>query len=169
MLDVVSITVYNRHKLLNIGSSVAQCKPDFEFLNADALFTDRALCMGRSTKEHKPGTRYGNISEQETMHPDAAFVVTGDFNKANNSFRTIAPKYFSTHHHQHAWRSYTGPLLLPFPGHIQVPPPPTFLQIGSLFRSTPACFQAETEMRSTRPQDSPMLVRPIGRYTTGLF
>ncbi len=26
------------------------------------------------------------------MHPDAAFVVTGDFNKAN--FRTIAPKYF---------------------------------------------------------------------------
>ncbi len=35
---------------------------------------------------------YGNISEQETSHPDAAFVVTGDFNKAN--FRTIAPKYF---------------------------------------------------------------------------
>ncbi len=35
---------------------------------------------------------YGNISEQETVHPDAAFVVTGDFNKAN--FRTISPKYF---------------------------------------------------------------------------
>ncbi len=35
---------------------------------------------------------YGNISEQETAHPDTAFVVTGDFNKAN--FRTIAPKYF---------------------------------------------------------------------------
>ncbi len=35
---------------------------------------------------------YGNISEQETTHPDAAFVVTEDFNKAN--FRTIAPKYF---------------------------------------------------------------------------
>ncbi len=33
---------------------------------------------------------YENISEQETAHPDAAFVVTGDFNKAN--FRTIAPK-----------------------------------------------------------------------------
>ncbi len=26
---------------------------------------------------------YGNISEQETTQPDAAFVVTGDFNKAN--------------------------------------------------------------------------------------
>ncbi len=35
---------------------------------------------------------YGNISEQETAYPDAAFIVTGDFNKAN--FRTIAPKYF---------------------------------------------------------------------------
>ncbi len=35
---------------------------------------------------------YGNISEQETAYPEAAFIVTGDFNKAN--FRTIAPKYF---------------------------------------------------------------------------
>ncbi len=26
---------------------------------------------------------YGNISEQETVHLDAAFVVTGDFKKAN--------------------------------------------------------------------------------------
>ncbi len=34
---------------------------------------------------------YRNISEQETTHPDAAFIITGDFNKAN--FRTIAPKY----------------------------------------------------------------------------
>ncbi len=31
VLDVVSITVYDRDTLLNIGSSVAQRKPDFEF------------------------------------------------------------------------------------------------------------------------------------------
>ncbi len=37
VLDVVSITVYDRHTLLNIGSSVTQRKPDFEF-----LFTDTA-------------------------------------------------------------------------------------------------------------------------------
>ncbi len=42
VLDVVSITVYDRHTLLNIGSSVAQRKPDFEFFNAGALFTDTA-------------------------------------------------------------------------------------------------------------------------------
>ncbi len=31
VLDVVGITVYDRDTLLNIGSSVAQHKPDFEF------------------------------------------------------------------------------------------------------------------------------------------
>ncbi len=40
VLDVVSITVYDRDTLLNIGFSVAQRKPDFEFLNAGGLFTD---------------------------------------------------------------------------------------------------------------------------------
>ncbi len=40
VLDVVSITVYDRDTLLNIGSSVAQRKPDFEFLNAGGLLTD---------------------------------------------------------------------------------------------------------------------------------
>ncbi len=42
VLDVVSITVYDRDTLLNIGSSVAQRKPDFEFLNAGGLFRDTA-------------------------------------------------------------------------------------------------------------------------------
>ncbi len=42
VVDVVSITVYDRDMLLNIGSSVAQCKPNFEFLNAGGLFTDMA-------------------------------------------------------------------------------------------------------------------------------
>ncbi len=42
VLDVVNITVYDRDTLLNIGSFVAQRKPDFEFLNAGALFTDTA-------------------------------------------------------------------------------------------------------------------------------
>ncbi len=183
VLDVVSITVYDRDTLLNIGSSVAQRKPDFEFLNEretrdccvicltetwmSAMVPDSAIeltgfSVHRSdrTKELTGKSRgggvsfyinnswcnernihsiksfcspnlefhtllcrpfwlpreftaiiitavyippqantdqalrelYRNISEQETAHPDAAFVVTADFNKAN--FRTIAPKYF---------------------------------------------------------------------------
>ncbi len=43
VLDVVSITVYDRDTLLNIGSSVAQRKPDFEFLNAGGSH----LCIPR--------------------------------------------------------------------------------------------------------------------------
>ncbi len=51
-------------------------------------------CLHSPSSQHRPGTQ-GTVweyNEQETVHPDAAFVVTGDFNKAN--FRTIAPKYF---------------------------------------------------------------------------
>ncbi len=51
-------------------------------------------CLHSSSSQHRPGTQ-GTVQEYKwagTAHPDAAFVVTGDFNKAN--FRTIAPKYF---------------------------------------------------------------------------
>ncbi len=56
MLDVVSITVYDRDTLLNIGSSFAQRKPDFEFLNAGGLFRHgiRSLCLGRAIEETPP-------------------------------------------------------------------------------------------------------------------
>ncbi len=36
VLDVVSITVYDRHTLLNIGSSVAQCKPELHLNYPDS-------------------------------------------------------------------------------------------------------------------------------------
>ncbi len=66
VLDVVSITVYDRHTLLNLGSFIAQRKPDFEFLNAGALFTDTAsepfVCATRSRprkRRRKRGKRAG--------------------------------------------------------------------------------------------------------------
>ncbi len=64
VLDVVSITVYDRDTLLNIGSSVAQRKPDFEFLNAGGLFTDTAsepiVWIAKSTRRRrKRGWRAG--------------------------------------------------------------------------------------------------------------
>ncbi len=64
--DFVSITVYDRDTLLNIGSSVAQRKPDFEFLNAGGLFTDTAaepfVWVAKSTRRRrrrKRGIRAG--------------------------------------------------------------------------------------------------------------
>ncbi len=65
MLDVVSITVYDRDTLLNIGSSVAQRKPDFEFLNAGGVFTDTAselfvwVAKSRKRRRRKRGKRAG--------------------------------------------------------------------------------------------------------------
>ncbi len=66
VLDVVSITVYDRDTLLNIGSSVAQRKPDFEFLNAGGLFTDTVsepfVWVAKSTRRRrrrKRGRRAG--------------------------------------------------------------------------------------------------------------
>ncbi len=66
VLDVVSITVYDRDTLLNIGSSVAQRKPDFEFFNASGLFTDTAsepfVWVAKSTRRRrrrKRGKRAG--------------------------------------------------------------------------------------------------------------
>ncbi len=66
---------------------------------------------------------YRNISEQETTHPDAAFVITGDFNKAN--FKTIAPKYFQ-HVTINTREDRTLDHVTPLPGRIQVLPRPPF-------------------------------------------
>ncbi len=61
VLDVVTITVYDRDTLLNIGSSVAQRKPDF--LNAGGLFTDTGNMWvakaRRRRRRRKRGKRAG--------------------------------------------------------------------------------------------------------------
>ncbi len=64
VLDVVSITVYDRDTLLNIGSCVAQRKPDFELLNDGGLFTDTAsepfvLAARPKKRRRKRGKRAG--------------------------------------------------------------------------------------------------------------
>ncbi len=132
----------------NIHSIKFFCSPDLEFhmLLCRPFWLPREFTVIIITAVYIPPQAntdqalkelYGSISEQETVHPDAAFIITGDFKKAN--FRTIAPKYF-----QHITINTCGDRVLDhcysFPGRIQVPPPPTFRQIGSLFRSAPACL-----------------------------
>ncbi len=74
VLDVVSITVYDRDTLLNIGSSVAQRKPDFEFLNAGGLFTDIAsepfVWVAKSRRRFStPKTRKKSWRSRQTETP----------------------------------------------------------------------------------------------------
>ncbi len=42
VLDVYTLISYDRHTLLEIVSSVTHRKPDFELINAGALFTNTA-------------------------------------------------------------------------------------------------------------------------------
>ncbi len=71
VLDVDSITVYDRHTLLNIGSFVAQRKPDFEFLNAGALFI-RAHCIPhQSPLSGLHGHDRGNAAEKGEREPES--------------------------------------------------------------------------------------------------
>ncbi len=92
----------------NLHSIKSFCSPDLEF----HMFLCRPLWLPREftsiiitdvcippqvNTDQALKELYGNISEQETVHPDClctqiALVVTGHFTKAN--FRTIAPKYF---------------------------------------------------------------------------
>ncbi len=87
----------------NLHSIKSFCSPDLEFhmLLCRPFWLPREFtviinhgCLYPPSSQHRPGTQgtVWNIREQETTHPDAAFIITGDFNKAN--FRTIAPKYF---------------------------------------------------------------------------
>ncbi len=88
----------------NIHSIKSFCSPDLEFHmpsvstilategNLPAVIITAFYIPPQANTDQALRELYGNISEQETANPYAAFVVTGDFNKAN--FRTIAPKYF---------------------------------------------------------------------------
>ncbi len=87
----------------NLHSIKSFCSPDLEFhyasvstiLATEGIYSDHNhSCLHSLSSQHRPGTQ-GTVWEYKwagNAHPDAAFVVTGDFNKAN--FRTIAPKYF---------------------------------------------------------------------------
>ncbi len=89
----------------NIHSIKSFCSPDLEFhtllcrpfcLPRDftAIIITAVYIPPQANTDQALKELYRNISEQESAHPDAAFVVTGDFNKAN--FRTLAPNTFNT-------------------------------------------------------------------------
>ncbi len=87
----------------NIHSIKSFCSPDLEFhmllcrpfwlpREFTAVIITAVYIPPQANTDQALKELYGNISEQETANPDAAFIIMGDFNRAN--FRTIAPKYF---------------------------------------------------------------------------
>ncbi len=91
VLDVVSITVYDRDTLLNIGSSIAQCKPDFEFLNAGGLFTDTAsepfvLAARPKKRRRKRGKRAGVLVRlrRRAFRPPLSTILLANVQSLDN-------------------------------------------------------------------------------------
>ncbi len=87
----------------NLHSIKSFCSPDLEFHmllcrpfwlpgEFTAIIITTVYITPQANTDQALKELYGNISEQENAYPNAAFVVTGDFNKAN--VRTTAPKYF---------------------------------------------------------------------------
>ncbi len=100
----------------NIHSIKFFCSPDLEFHTLlcrpfwltrefTAIIITAVYIPPQANTDQALRELYRNISEQETANPDAAFIIMGDFNKAN--FRTIAPKYF-----QHFQLTEVSPLSL---------------------------------------------------------
>ncbi len=97
MYNVQLLLMKGTYTLLNpsaplIWNFICLCQPfwlpkEFTAITITAVYIPPQANTDQALRE-----LYRNISEQETTHPDAAFIITGDFNKAN--FRTIAPKYF---------------------------------------------------------------------------
>ncbi len=126
-------------------------------------------CLHSSSSQHRPGTQ-GTVREYKwagNRAPRCSFYYHGDFNKAN--FRTIAPKYF-----QHVTINTRGDRILDHcytsfrDPYKSLPRPPFGKSDHSSVLLLPA-YRQKLKCEAPRPQDSPMLVGPIGRYTTGLF
>ncbi len=64
-----------------------QCRPFWLPREFTAIIITAVYIPPQANTDQALKEMYGNVREQETAHPDVAFVVTGDFNKAN--FRTI--------------------------------------------------------------------------------
>ncbi len=162
---------------INLHSIKSFCSPDLEFHTLlcrpiwlprefTAIIITAVYIPPQANTDQALRELYGNKSEQETVHLDAAFVVMGDFNKAN--FRTIAPKYI-----QHITINTRGVRILDTatpPSGTHTNPSPAHLPAN---RITLPFFSSLLIGRNWNvkhpPSGNPMLVGPIGRYTTGLF
>ncbi len=148
----VSISTTRGFDERNLHSIKTFCSPDLEFhmllcrpfwlpREFTAIIITDFYIPPQANTDQALKELYGNIREQETAHPDAAFVVTGDCNKAN--FRTIAPKYV-----QQITITTCGDCVLDhcyslFRDAYESLPHPPFGKSDHSNHSAPACLQAE--------------------------
>ena len=137
-----ALITYNRQALLDIGSFHNHL--DFTFPIPQVIVRSRSRHhhhhAGRRPKLewarwphclHPPransaaafGALHDSISVLETVHPDAVFITTGDFNQCN--LRTVFPKCYQHVDIPTPWEEYPGSCVQQHPWCIQdcTPPP----------------------------------------------
>lgn len=89
------------------------------------------------------GELYNAISQLQTAHPDAFFIVAGDFNKA--SLKSVLPQF-----HQHVKYATRGNNTLDL----------LYTNIKNALIAAPlACLQAQSETRATSSQRHQSIAR----------
>ncbi len=115
----------------NIHSIKSFCSPDLEFhillcrpfwlpREFTAIIITAVYIPPHANTDQALKELYWNMSEQETAYPDAAFVVTGDFNKANfiTILQNTSPSTRVAIVHRTAATFHSGMPTNPSPAHL---------------------------------------------------
>ena len=88
------VQVVKKHCCADIEVLMVKCRPFYLLREFSAVFMLAVYIPPRADRTTALGLLHNIIGKHETAHPDAVFVVAGDFNHCN--LRTVLPKY-----HQH--------------------------------------------------------------------
>lgn len=83
--------VMEKHCSVDIEVLMVKCRPFYLQREFSAVFLLAVYISPRANRTAALGLLHDTISKHETAHPDAVFVVAGDFNHCN--LRTVLPKY----------------------------------------------------------------------------
>ncbi|XP_036378778.1 uncharacterized protein LOC118773792 [Megalops cyprinoides] len=86
------VQTIHKHCSPHVEMLLLKCRPYYLPREFSAVFLAAVYIPPRANSSAALGKLHEAISALETAHPDAVFIVAGDFNHCN--LRTVLPKYF---------------------------------------------------------------------------
>ncbi len=140
-------------------------------LATEGIYSDHNhSCLHSPSSQQIPGTQ-GTVWEYKwTGNHAPRCGVCCYWGLYQSQLQNNSSKILPTHQHQHMWCSCTRPLLLCFPGRLQIPPPPDLSanRINSSVLLLPA-YRQKLKREAPALRTIHCRIGPIRRYTTGLF